>query len=197
MAKKIILDFSPAPGWWGLALLGLLLAAGCQGGKRTSEHKQETAAQQPETANQGPEKGSRKAKATRQPAQAYPASPGVDARRIPPGNCRLVGKVVAILPQRDADKQSPCGQVPCRARVRVQRILGYGAAFQPPLAEGQQIKVYFAFTLSPTGKYFPELASPLPGLPVGSLFEADITAPAEPATAGKSWFRVTTYKALP
>jgi hypothetical protein len=190
LAEKIKMDFFPAGRLWMLTLAGLLMAAGCQGGKYTPEQKSEAAGQLPE-------KKTMKAKTTRQPAQAYPVSPGAEAQRIPPGACRLVGKVVAILPQRDADKQAPCGQVPCRAQVRVERVVGYGAAFQPPLAEGQQIKVYSTFTLSPTGKYFPELATPLPGLPVGSLFEADITTLAEAATAQERWFRVTTYQARP
>lgn len=190
MTRKVKNGFFPAGKWWGLALIGLLMAAGCQAGKRTPEQK-------PEAAAQRPQKSTREGKTTQQAAKAYPVSPGSQAQRIPPGTCRLVGKILAILPQRDADRQSPCGQAPCRARVRVQRILGYGAAFQPPLAEGQQIKVYFTFTLSPTGKYFPELASPLPGLRVGSVFEADITALTEAATTPQIWFRVTTYKVRP
>jgi hypothetical protein len=131
-----------------------------------------------------------KAPATPPPADAFPAPP-----QIPPGTCRLLGRIVTILPQRDPDPQAPCGRVPCRARVRIERLLGYGAAFHPPLAEGQEVKVYFTFTLSPTSKYFPELTSPLPGLRVGQRFEADMSGPAEPGAHQDTWYRVTVYKA--
>jgi hypothetical protein len=147
--------------------VALLVAAGCQGGRNAPGQQQQAAARLPEDSNM-------KAKATQQAAKAYPANPRDAPQSIPPGTCRLVGKVVAILDQRDADKLTPCGQVPCRARVRIERLVGYGAAFQPLLAAGQEIKVYFAFTLSPTGKYFPELATPLPGF--------RCPAPASPAT---------------
>jgi hypothetical protein len=176
------------PGCLWLGVVWLLVAAGCQGGKSTPDQKTEAAAALPE-------KKKMKARASRQAAKTVAANPAAAPPRIPPGTCRLVGKVVAILPERDPDKQAPCGRVPCRALVRVQRIVGYGAAFQPPLAEGQEIKVYFTFTLSSTGKYFPELTTPLPGLQVGSIFEADMTGPPEPGTARESWFRVSDYKA--
>jgi hypothetical protein len=167
-------------------MVWLLAAAGCQGGRNTPEQQKEAAPL--------PQDKKMKAQARRQAAQAFPGKPG-EPPGIPPGTCRLVGRVVAVLPQKDPDKQAPCGRVPCRARVRIERLLGYGAAFHPPLAEGQEIQVYFTFTLSPTGKYFPELASPLPGLKAGSLFEADMTGPAAPAAIPDSWFRVGTYKA--
>jgi hypothetical protein len=164
---------------FGAAAVGLL-AAGCQGPKKTSQ--QQAAA----------ENSTMAVEETRPETNAFPE--GRSPQRIPPGTCRLAGKVVAILPQRDVNKQAPCGQVACRALVRIERIAGYGAAFQPHLAAGQEIKVYFTFTLSPSGKYFPELTTPLPGLGVGSVFEADVTGPGDAGTQQEPWFRVTVYK---
>ena len=149
-------------------------------------------AQKTEAAAGLPQDSNMKAKATHQAANTFPGK-GDAGLQIPPGTCRIVGKVLAILPDRDPNRQTPCGQVPCRALVRVQRVLGYGAAFQPPLSQGQEIKIYFTFTLSPTGKYFPELTKPLPGLQVNSLFKADITGPPEPGNNQEGWFQVKAY----
>ena len=170
---------------FGLAVAGLLTTGACQGSKEMTAQKTEAAAGLPQDSNM-------KAKATQQAANTFPGKRDAGPQ-IPPGTCRIVGKILAILPDRDPNRQTPCGQVPCRALVRVQRVLGYGAAFQPPLSQGQEIKIYFTFTLSPTGKYFPELTKPLPGLQVNSLFEADITGPPEPGNNQEGWFQVKAY----
>jgi hypothetical protein len=170
----------------GMTVVWLLVAGACQGGKKTPGQKPEAAAGLLQDSIM-------KAKATRQAANDFPEK-GQAGPQIAPGACRIVGKIVAILPDQDPNRQGPCGQVPCRALVQVQRVVGYGAAFQPPLTQGQEIKVYFTFTLSPTGKYFPELTVPLPGLRVNSIFEADITGPSEPGSCQEAWFRIKAYK---
>ena len=125
-----------------------------------------------------------------------PASQVGQPERIPPGNCRLVGKIVSVLTDLEPDKKAPCGQVPCRAVVKIRQILGYGAAFGQPLAKGQEIKVYFQFTLSPTNRYFPELTTPLPGLKTGSIFQADVKRAGEGASGQVAWFQVYRYTLL-
>lgn len=171
----------------GLIMIWLFMAGGCRCGKRMGHRKA--------TATAGlPEDSSRTAK-SRQPAATVPDK-AVAPGQIPPGTCRIVGKIVAVLPARDPDPQSPCGQAPCRALVRVQRVIGYGVAFEPTLAEGQEIKLYFTFTLMPTEKYFPELTHPLPGLQVNGLFEANITGPPETGNKQQGWFQVKKYNVL-
>jgi hypothetical protein len=176
---------------WGVAA-ALLLAGGCQGGKRSPNQKAATAVKMPEDSEDNADSQMRD-KARRPVATPFPGKPGA-RQQLPPGTCRMAGQVMAILPDRDPDRQSPCGQVPCRALVRVQQVLGYGAAFQPPLVPGQEIKVYFTFTLSPTGKFFPELTAPLPGLQTGSIFEADLSALPRPDGGQPGWFQVKAYQ---
>ena len=113
--------------------------------------------------------------------------------RLAPGSCRLQGKIITVLNNLDPDKNTPCGQVPCRAVVKVQQILGYGSAFGKPLAKNQEINVYFGFTLSPTSRYFPELSAPLPGLKAGDIFVADVTRASDGASAKNAWFQVYSY----
>lgn len=175
------------PGWgiWGLMALGLWMTNGCQGGRKTRGQQEQAAT--------GQLPDSPVTKDTQQAARALPEKPGAE-RPIPPGTCRIIGKIAAVLPHREADPQAPCGQLPCQALVQVQRVVGYGAAFQPVLVPGQEIKVYFTFTLSPTEKYFPELNTPLPGLQPGNVFEADVSGPPEQGKGRQGWFKVNTYQ---
>lgn len=97
---------------------------------------------------------------------------------IPPNNERIIGTVLSIdSSYRTATLSDPCSKAPCRARVRVDSVLGFGAAFSSPVSQGQDIGVNFLRTLSPTEKIFPAIQPPLPGLHVGSIFTADIQAP--------------------
>ena len=94
--------------------------------------------------------------------------------QIAPAYCRVVGQIVSVLPALLADKKDPCGKVPCQAKVKIKKVIGYGSAFGSPLGEGALITVTFSFTLHPTQKYFPELTTHLPGLKVGQTFQADM-----------------------
>ena len=129
------------------------------------------------------------------PVKATVPPPGSvgQPERIPPGSCRLVAKVISVLPDLEPDKTTPCGQVPCRAVVQIINILGYGSAFGQPLAQGQEIKVYFHFTLGPTARFFPELTTPLPGLRPGSVFRADVTKAGDGAPGKTAVFQVYSY----
>jgi len=132
----------------------------------------------------------------KQVATASKPGPVNTSGQVAPGSCRLVGEIVAIQSQLAPDRTSPCGKVPCKATVKVKKVIAYGAAFKPPLTEGQEISVYFAFTLSPSAAYFPNLTTPLPGLEVGSLFQADLKNPAEGGAATPDWYQVFTYIAI-
>ncbi|KAA5549245.1 hypothetical protein [Adhaeribacter rhizoryzae] len=116
--------------------------------------------------------------------------------RIAPGSCRLQGEIIAVLPTLEPNKNTPCGKVPCQAVVKVQRVLGYGSAFDKPLASGQEINVYFHFTLSPSARYFSELTKPLPGLKVGNIFQADMNRASDGITNKEGWFQVYSYTVI-
>ncbi len=93
--------------------------------------------------------------------------------RIAPGRCRIVGTLVSI--DSTLEKGGPCLKAPCRGFVRVDSVLGYGAAFGNPVAVNERIDVRFAFTLAPTSReLFPNMTKQLPGLQVGTRFQADL-----------------------
>lgn len=113
---------------------------------------------------------------------------------IAPGHCRIIGKVIAISPQPDASVEGVCGQTPCRAKVKLLKIIGYGHSFNQVLAENQEINVYFTFSLQPSKKYFPDMTTPLPGLKVGSSFQADISSSDEVGGTSVPWYQVDMYE---
>lgn len=94
---------------------------------------------------------------------------------IPPNHCRIVGTVVSIDPvSQSSDPNDPCARVPCKAAIRVNRVLGYGSAFTKPLSPGNVISVQFAFTTGATKELFPSMASSYPGVQQGTSFQADV-----------------------
>lgn len=99
---------------------------------------------------------------------------------IAPGSCNVVATVLRIdAERRSTDANSPCSKAPCWATVKIDSILGYGPAFENPLAVGQEISVMFGFTLSPTKDLFPSMTESYPGLRVGSRFFANVRAGSE------------------
>ena len=97
-------------------------------------------------------------------------------RREPPfestvaaGRCRLVAQITAV---DTSDKR--CLQFPCRATARVLETRGYGSAFGPALAKGEEISLFFEFGLSRTTRQLANGKLELTGLTVGETFQADI-----------------------
>lgn len=124
--------------------------------------------------------------------QMKPTEPGPG---VPPDHCRVVGTIVAVTTAIGSNSDDPCAKAPCIAVVKIDEILGYGSAFGTPLKKGKEIRVQFRYTLGPTKEHFPTMSPELPGLTVGSKFQADVRAPAatiagEPQT---STFSVGTY----
>jgi len=94
---------------------------------------------------------------------------------VPPGHCRIVGTVISISNALSARAEDPCSKAPCMASIKVDEILGYGSAFTSPLSKGKEIQVRFAFTLAPSKEMYPQMSPSLPGLAVGSRFQADLS----------------------
>lgn len=113
---------------------------------------------------------------------------------IAPGHCRIIGKIIAISPEREANATGICAQTPCRAKVKIQKIIGYGHSFNQTLAVDQELNAYFVFSLKPTDKLFPDMTTPLPGLKIGSSFQADISPSAEVAGTTVPWYQVGIYQ---
>ncbi len=95
--------------------------------------------------------------------------------RIPPGVVRIRRTMVDIDSSRKFSMvNSPYSKQPCWAHVKINSILGYGAG-APVVSESDTVFVKFGFTLGPTTKkLFPNLVHRLPGLPIGSSFQADL-----------------------
>ena len=117
------------------------------------------------------------------------AAPG-----IAPGHCRILGMVTAISPQPEAAATGICGQTPCRAKVKILKILGYGHSFNQTLTPNQEINAYFVFSLKPTAQLLPNLTPPLPGLKVNSTFTADISTNTETTGNKPLWYQVELYQ---
>jgi len=97
------------------------------------------------------------------------------SKRILAGKCRISATVVSIDPQiYSDDPDQPCSKAPCRATIRVDEILGYGAGFNKTLGIGQELAVHFVFSLSPSQEVSRQLQLDLPGLQEGSRFIADL-----------------------
>ena len=112
----------------------------------------------------------------------------------PPGTCTIVGTILALDTSRAvASSAGPCTSAPCDAFVRVDSILGYGAAFPAPLGVTQTIRVHFTFTLAPTEKLFPSMSPALPGLGVGSVFSASVGAGPDQNVSGASSYVIGNY----
>ncbi len=92
---------------------------------------------------------------------------------IPPNHCRVVATILSIeKPVEGSNGKDPCSKAPCLATVRIDSLLGYGSAFPSTMSPGKRIQVKFALTLNSTKELLPEITPALPGLSVGSRFEA-------------------------
>ncbi|QMU27034.1 hypothetical protein [Adhaeribacter radiodurans] len=170
--------------WVTVCLWSVVLLWGC---KLTAQQK--TEAELPVTTeNQMPEK--KKAP----PLPIKQSNQQAAAPAISPGHCRIIGKVIAISPEPEAGVTGICGQVPCRAKVKIQKILGYGHSFNQTLAVDQEINAYFTFSLQPSAKLLPNMTTPLPGLKIGSSFQADISPGAEMVGTTSPWYQVAVYQ---
>ncbi|WP_147275777.1 hypothetical protein [Adhaeribacter pallidiroseus] len=113
---------------------------------------------------------------------------------IAPGHCRMLGMVTAISPQPDATATGICGQTPCRAKVKILKIIGYGHSFNQTLVPNKEINAYFVFSLKPTAQLLPDLTPPLPGLKVNSTFIADVSTNTEVVGNSPPWYQVELYQ---
>ncbi len=108
---------------------------------------------------------------TREDARPFAKLP----QQIAPSHCRIIGVVASIDETRSTDTKNPCAKAPCKAKVKITKILGYGSGFTTPLTEGSEVEMTFAFTLAPTTKdLFPNLSARYKGLKQGDTFQADV-----------------------
>ena len=84
------------------------------------------------------------------------------------------GTVVGIFPPTDQyESRNPCGEVPCRATVRVDEVVREGNGPASRLKEGEEVPMLFRFSLAPSNTgLFPQLRVDYPGLTEQNRFEA-------------------------
>lgn len=81
--------------------------------------------------------------------------------------CKLKGRIVSILPQKDEDTSTACGKHPCFAKVE---ITDYGANVSLPYQPGDIVEMQFVPTLQPTKNIMPNMRPRYPGLRRGDFF---------------------------
>jgi hypothetical protein len=126
--------------------------------------------------------------------------PALFPETIPPNHCRVVGTVMAIDPSlSSAQPNDPCAKAPCRASIRIDEVVGYGAAFTPPLSKGDVIEVQFAFTTGDTRSIFPDLAQHFPGVTTGTKVKADLQSndARKGSESGRNIFTIFFYQVQP
>ncbi len=93
------------------------------------------------------------------------------------GNQALIIASINVINQKkdSSDQNSICFRFPCRAGIRIERLLDKGPLFKTPENLSGITYVEFPFTLLPTNKdLFPELKKQYPGLKINDKFEAVI-----------------------
>ena len=95
---------------------------------------------------------------------------------IEPGKSLVGAEIIEILPAKKKRSQKLCNKFPCKAIVRINKVLGYGSSFPVIFGKGMKIKVFFAHSLEPSKKVLPNLKYDLPGLLIGDKFKAKIEA---------------------
>ncbi len=92
------------------------------------------------------------------------------------GYCRIIGTIVEINPAYiSTDSIDPCSTAPCRARVKIEEILGIGEDFPPLLlSAGDNVVMTFTTSLAPIDDMFNGLRTSYPGLSLHSRFRADV-----------------------
>lgn len=78
---------------------------------------------------------------------------------IPPGQCQIVGTIVAVNAALSMDTNDPCSKAPCKAIVRVVEVEGYGMGFESRIGN-REISVTFVGTVG--------------DLKIGSRFRANV-----------------------
>ncbi|MEI8278404.1 MAG: hypothetical protein WCG87_01500 [Bacteroidota bacterium] len=91
-----------------------------------------------------------------------------------PMSCRIKGKIVNIISQRDEDTSSPCYKYDCCAKVYVLSSSGCGSGVTAPLRQGDTATIIFAYTLHSTEQHFPNMKNGYSGLKMGDVFIANV-----------------------
>ena len=112
---------------------------------------------------------------------------------IPAGFCRVMGTVVEIDSSLLSDiSTDPCAKAPCRVKLRIDQILGYGSGFSQPMIAGSVIETFFAYSTADTRGLVKNLQHHFPGVQVGTVIQTDLSKKAQ--TLGQPSLKPIIYK---
>ena len=95
--------------------------------------------------------------------------------------CEIIATVLEIYDQLDTvNPGSPCGQLPCSALLRIDKIIRMGQLCGPLIVPGAKLKAYFKITLSKTDDLFPDMKQHFPGLEKNDTFKATFVTTGNP-----------------
>ena len=121
------------------------------------------------------------------------------SKSLPSNTCRVLATVYQLNdPTQQANLSAPCDKAPCFGKLRIDSVIGYGAAFPRPISPGDSLAVRFMYTAGMTGIMWPELHRDLPGLSIGDTFKVDILGVNVMSRNGspKTEFRIYVYELL-
>ena len=103
--------------------------------------------------------------------------------------CTIKGTIITIVDEKDNyNINSPCSKVPCWALVKVNEVLSTGSRFATNITPGDEIKMFFIFTLSKTTEeLFPNLDKRYPGLKNKDKFKANVACRFQPGEDDCKW----------
>ena len=92
-----------------------------------------------------------------------------------PMSCKIEGEIVSEMKMQDKDTGSICSKYPCKAKVRILKVLDRGSSVSISINAGDTIEVNFAYSLSSTSTISPAMKAQYPGLKRKDRFIADVT----------------------
>lgn len=120
------------------------------------------------------------------------------SQSVSPNHARIIATVIYINPVlMPGDSTDPCSKVPCKTRLRIEKVLGIGPAFGNPKAAGDSIYATFMFTTHETTKdLFPVMKEFYPGVKVGDKIQTEIESRVGMGGSGSVSYFVYGYKVL-
>jgi hypothetical protein len=120
------------------------------------------------------------------------------SQSISPNHARIIATVININPVlMPGDTSDPCHKAPCKAQLRIEKVLGIGQAFGNPKSVGDSIYVTFMFTTHATTKdLFPVMKESYPGVKVGDKIQTDVESRVGMGGSGAVSYFVYGYKVL-
>ncbi len=122
----------------------------------------------------------------------------ISEQNLSPNHARINATLIYINPVlMPGDTSNPCSKAPCKAKLRVNEVLGYGSSFGNPLSSGDTIYTTFMFTTHATTKdLFPAFKEFYPGVKVGDKIQTDLESRLGMGGGGSVSYFVYGYKIL-